>query len=264
MNMILAQAVAGTSEPVAAAEPAVTSASSAAVVAPVDTAGQLHNLFQSVTGMFASPDVLAQPARLVDQLAQLGAVWAVMFLVIGVLCLLNGYRFYRIATVGLALMVGMFGGYMAGQYVQAPFIVAGCGGVLLAVVAMPLMKFAVAIAGGLAGAFIGANAWSSFTALAGTGDPAECWIGAMAGLVVLGMAAFVLFKLTVVTFTSVSGATIAVLGCIALLLQVGPWQAALIESLTAHAVVVPLLVAAPAVIGMVIQSQAKGGEATPA
>ena len=43
-------------------------------------------------------------------------------------------------------------------------------------------------------------------------------------MIVCGMLAFILFKLTVVLFTSGSGSTLAVLGFLALILQFKPWQ----------------------------------------
>ena len=219
----------------------------------------LTNLFQSVTTMFSHGDALAQPQVVVDQLKALGVVWAVVFMIVGVLCMLNGYKFYRLVTIGLALMLGSFVGYYLGAKIHQPFIVAACLGVLLAVVAFPLMKYAVAVFGGLAGAFLGANLWSGLAHAinsAGTTTtipPNAYWIGALVGLLVCGMLAFVLFRLAVVLFTSVSGSTIAVLGVIALLLSFKPWQATVSQGLTGNQVVIPLLVFVPAVVALILQ-----------
>ncbi|CAN0052854.1 unnamed protein product, partial [Ectocarpus fasciculatus] len=58
-------------------------------------------------------------------------------------------------------MIGSLAGYWLGLSIQAPPLIgAGCVGVLLAVLAIPLMKYAVAVLGGLSGAFIGANLWA--------------------------------------------------------------------------------------------------------
>ncbi len=67
------------------------------------------------------------------------------------------------------------------------------------------------------------------------------------------MLAFILFKLSIVLFTSVSGATIAVLGGLALLLSFDPWQETIRSGLTASQMVIPLLVFVPAVIGLILQ-----------
>lgn len=218
----------------------------------------LVNLFDTVTAMFSRPDTLAQPAALVENLQALSVVWAVVFLIVGLLCMLNGYRFYKTSTVAIALMIGLFAGYWVGQQIHAPFIVAGCMGLLLAAIAFPLMKFAVAIFGGVTGAFIGANLWagiaSALNKAADTEIPVDAyWIGALVGLMLCGMLAFILFKLSIVMFTSVSGATIAVLGGLALLLSFDPWHDAIKSGLTASQLVVPLLVFVPAVIGLILQ-----------
>jgi len=225
-------------------------------------ASQFRNLFDTTVAMFSRGDTLAHPEQLVGHLQTLSVVWAVLFLVLGVLCLLGGYKFYKVAVIGAALLFGMFFGYWAGMHINAAPIVAGCTGVLLAVTAFPLMKYAVAVLGGLAGAFTGANMWSgiasAMNAAGSTRLPADAyWVGALVGLIVCGMLAFVLFKLTVLLFTSVSGSTIAVLGVLALLLSVEAWRETIAEALTANPLVIPLLVLVPAVVGLVLQ-QSKG------
>lgn len=229
----------------------------------------LQNLFETVTAMFSRPDTLAQPEALVEHLQSLSVVWAVVFLIVGLLCMLNGYRFYRIATVAIALLIGLFTGYWLGQQIQAPFIVAGCTGLLLGALAFPLMKFAVAIFGGITGAFIGANLWAGIASALNRAVDTEIpvnayWIGALVGLMLCGMLAFILFKLSVVLFTSVSGATVAVLGGLALLLSFDPWYETIKSGLTASQLVVPLLVFVPAVIGLILQETWPDTQAAPA
>lgn len=226
----------------------------------------MGNLFETVTGLFSYGDMLAQPEHLVTQLTALSIVWAVVFLIVGVLCMFNGYKFYRATTICLAGMLGLFGGYGLGTLIDAPYVVAGCLAVLLAVIALPLLKYAVAVFGGLAGAFLGANLWAGMTnavnqASGSTTVPTDTyWVGALLGLIVCGMLAFVLFKLSIVLFTSVSGATFAVLGAIALLLSFEPWRASVSEGLTASRMVVPLLVFVPALIGLILQEAWAPGE----
>ncbi|MFP4223547.1 MAG: DUF4203 domain-containing protein [Phycisphaeraceae bacterium] len=223
------------------------------------TESALVNLFETVTRLFSRADALAQPELLVEHLQTLGVVWAVVFLILGLMCLLNGYKFYRVATISFALLLGSFAGYWLGQKLQAPaFVIAGCVGLLMAVLAFPLMKYAVAVFGGIVGAFLGANIWAGLAhALSQTGNsvlvPEAHWAGALLGLVVCGMLAFVLFELSVMLLTSVSGATIAVFGALALLLSFEPWQDTISRGLTGSQVVVPMLVIVPAAIGLVLQ-----------
>lgn len=216
-----------------------------------------------VPRLFERIDALAHPDTLVSTLEQTGVVIAAIFVAVGLTCLLQGYKLYKGVVLIMALAVGVFVGYKLGQSIQAEIIAGGCLGVLLAVIAWPFMKFAVSLCGGLAGAFIGANAWSAIAEQvnansAMTLPPDAYWAGALMGLILLGLLSFILFELSVVVFTSISGSTLAVLGIIALLLQVPAWRNAVADAIQANPLVVPMLVVVPAVIGLVLQQQMGG------
>ena len=219
----------------------------------------VRGLFDAVGSIFDRGDALADPMHLIAGLQKLGVVWGFVFVIVGLLCLFNGYKWYRVTTIGLALLLGLFAGYILGLHIGAPFVVAGCLGALCFAVAFPLLKYAVAALGGLAGAFIGANTWQALAAgvnrLLGEGSvPADAyWAGALAGLMFCGMLAFILFKLSVVLYTSVSGSTLAVFGSLALVMSIEPWQQAVVSALTESPAVVPILVFVPAVIGLILQ-----------
>ncbi len=227
---------------------------------------------ESVANVFSRFDALAYPEQLVPHLQQLPTVLAAIFVAAGLVCLLQGFKLYKAVVVAIALITGIVTGYRLGQMVQAEVIVAGCLGVLLAVVAWPLMKYAVAIAGGIAGAFLGANTYAALaieTSRHGsTLDPNNAWIAALVGLMMLGLLSFILFDLSVVLFTTVSGSILAVMGIFALLLQIPGWQDAIARGLVDKPIVLPMLVIVPAVIGLVLQQQRgafkNSGNATPA
>jgi len=243
----------------AAVDATTTTTTSTSSEAAEASQGVFTNLFETVVSVFSRLDALAQPQVLVQQLQALSIVWAVVFLIIGTLCLFNGYKFYKVATIIMALLMGMFSGYFLGQKIQAPYIVAGCLGLLLAFGVFPLMKYAVAGMGGIVGAFIGSNLWAGLAhALNETTESANAaadayWVGALLGLLICGMLAFILFELAIILFTSVSGSTVAVLGALALLLSFEPWQDSVARGLTANQMVIPLLVAVPAVVGLILQ-----------
>ena len=229
--------------------------------------GTVERMFDAVTGSFARLDTLARPEPLMENLQTLGAVWAVVFFIAGVLCLLNGWKFQKLTIVGAALVLGSFAGYWIGRQLVGPdagretaaFIVAGLLGMLLAVLTLPMMKAAVTLFGGLAGAFLGANAW---TALASAMNSAEqvvvpvqhFWVGAAMGAFMVGMLALVMSSKAVELFSSVGGAILMVFGVMALLLSFEQVQTTVTEALTAHPLIVPLMVLVPAVIGFVLQS----------
>jgi hypothetical protein len=223
------------------------------------------NLFETVNGVFCRFDALAHPSALVSTLSQMSIVWAVVFLIAGLVCLLNGYRLYKWVTIILALAIGAFAGYTLGKSVNGEYIVAACLGALLAVCCWPLMKYAVALMGGLVGAFLGANAWGAMAGLVADHSTRDhvagtYWVGALMGLIICGMLSFILFKVTILVFTSISGATIAMIGALGLILQVPPWRASISSwSLSANQVILPLLVVVPATMGLILQ-HTRGGE----
>ena len=240
-------------------------------VIAANTDNSLETLFKAITGMFSSPDSLANPETLLPYVEQLSIVWAVVFIIAGVMCLFSGYKFHKTAVIGMAMLIGLCAGYWVSQKVNAPpMIIAACVGILLAVCAFPLMKYAVAVFGGLAGAFIGANMWAGVTdglnqAYNMNLSHEAFWIGALIGLLVCGMLAFIVFDLSIVLFTSVSGSTLAVLGALALAASViGP--DALRRGIGDSRLVIPLLVFVPAVIGLILQefwSKSEGGGTKP-
>jgi len=218
---------------------------------------QPNNIFE-IARAVGSGDSLAHGKQLATALQHMSVIWAVILLIAGITCMFSGYRFYKPITVGLATVIGAVAGYYMGKQIGAAYIVAACLALLLAVCCFPLMKYAVAIMGGLAGAFIGANLWSASAYIIFDQDHAAAfaknyWVGALVGLIVLGMLAFILFKLYVMTFTSMSGSTIAVLGAIALALQVPAWNDTVTTNISAHPIVVPLMILVPTIIGLLLQ-----------
>ena len=229
--------------------------------------GSVARVFDAITAAFGRLDTLARPEPLMENLQMLGAVWAVVFLIAGVLCMLNGYKFQKVTITFAALLLGSFAGYTIGRQLMggeagagtAAFVVAGLLGMLLAVLALPMMKAAITLFGGLAGAFLGANLWTALAAAANTPEQAVLpegyfWIGAAMGAVMCGMLALMLSDKAVELFSSVGGSTLAVFGGVALLLSFDPVRGGVVDVLTAHALIVPLLVIVPAVIGFVMQS----------
>lgn len=209
--------------------------------------------------LFTRLDVLAHPTELIRALEQTGIVVGAIFIAVGLVCMLQGYRLYKWVVIIAAMGVGMGVGYQLGHYIKGEVIIGGCVGVLLAVVAWPLMKYAVALCGGLAGAFIGATMWSAIagqinsTAGSIVVSTNAYWAGALTGLIFFGLLSFLLFELSIIIFTSVSGSVLAVLGIIALLLQVPIWHDTVTSALEADPMIIPMIVIVPIVIGLVVQ-----------
>jgi len=193
-------------------------------------------------------DFLNHPDELSEMLGQISLVWAIIFLVVGGLCILHGYRWHKWVILILAAMSGIYGGMLLGEEVGGTRIVAVCMAVLCAVIAWPLLRFAVALFGGLAGAFAGANAWTALGFDSGIHEH-----GALIGLIVIGMLAFLAFRIVVILLTSIGGASLFVLGSLAALMHNDAWQGGMVESMHSNPLIVPILVASAAAFGIVFQ-----------
>ena len=194
-------------------------------------------------------DILNRPNELLDALSQMPFILASVIVVVGVLCVLNGYRWHKWVIMALAFLSGIGLGHLLSTQIGKSAIVAVSLGLLCAIIATPMLKVAVAIFGGLTGAFIGANIWGLLDAT----PPDAHWAGAAMGFILIAMASLVLFRLVIVLFTSVGGALMIVFGSITLLLHVEPWEQAVRESLATNPMLIPLLLAVAAVGGFVLQ-----------
>jgi hypothetical protein len=207
------------------------------------------SLSQLIDDMATWLDIFNNPERLIESLAQLPLVIGAVLVVVGGLCVVNGYRWHRWVVIVLAAMGGLGIGHMLSQQMGRSHILAVAIGLLCAVIATPLLRFSVAIFGGLAGAFVGANAWTALN----NGAADTHWAGAAMGFILLAMAAFILFRLVVMFFTSIGGAAMLVCGAITLLLHVEGWAPGVRDHLSTNQLLLPILVGIGAIAGFVLQ-----------
>ncbi len=193
-------------------------------------------------------DILNHPEELMAALANVHIVWASIFVAVGALCVLNGYKWHKKVVIVCAFLGGLGLGNLLSKQMGDSRIVMGALGLLCAVIAAPLLRYAVAIFGALTGAFIGANLWTAFSH-----SPEAHLAGAAMGGIAMGLATFIMFRFVVVMFTSIGGAAMAVFGGITLLLHVPAWSDSVQSSLTAHQLLLPLIVTVAAVTGFVFQ-----------
>jgi len=193
-------------------------------------------------------DLLTQPQVLAESAQRLHLVWASIFIVLGAACIINGYRWHKYIVVILAGMTGFWAGRLVAPQIGNPIVASSCLAVLCAVLAWPLLRYSVALFGGLAGAFAGANLW---TALDMGADQHK--IGAAIGLVVCGMLTFTAFRAVVIVMTTIGGASLLAVGGLAALMNVESWNSSLTSGIAEHPRAMPAIVACLAVIGAVVQ-----------
>jgi hypothetical protein len=222
---------------------------------------QAEALDPNAPGQFAIPDIPSQ-GEILDSLIDLtqsnyGAVMAMLLFACGLVYMLQGWKIFKILVIANAAVLGAvigahIGGFLRGQDTWLYTGIAG--GLLLAVVAGPLMKYAVSLMGGLAGSFVGYSLWHYVTRTVDRGDLAPYgWVGALIGLVTLGLLAFVILKAVVTVITSVQGSVMTVSGVVALLMKHPSLRESLEYPLRQNTHLIALLVGVPAVIGVAFQ-----------
>ncbi len=204
-------------------------------------------------------DLLSRPDELLTRLLDMHAIVGVLVMVIGAVCILQGYRWHRWIVVLLALMLGLGIGHLLSPSIGKSSVVAIAMGLLFAAIASPMIKVTVAIFAGLAGAFLGANVWS----IVQGPDAGNPWPGAAMGFILLAMSSFLITRLSIILFTALGGAAMLVLGGLACLLNIPQVKEPVEQHLASHQLLVPLLVGVAAVVGFVLQENwtRGGGEA---
>ncbi|MHC4496512.1 MAG: hypothetical protein ACYSYM_11900, partial [Planctomycetota bacterium] len=149
------------------------------------------------------------------QITSLSWLEAVTFISFGVVCLFYGWRVFKILVVInfglLGLIIGMgITQKIVGLNNQLTGGLVGMG--VLAVLSVPLMRWAVCVLGAAAGGILTSGIWYA------CGLPEQyIWAGGLIGFVGGGMISFIIFKAAVILFSSLWGSGLAVVGCLSLL-----------------------------------------------
>jgi hypothetical protein len=224
---------------------------------------------------FDLSSIFASPQQFLDHLSQTlnapyGLATAIAMLVLGPICLIMGWKLFKAVVIVNAAIFGVVAGRLAGIALNGStttiLICAIGGGVLLAVLAWPLMKFAVATCGALAGAFIGWAMWIHISRALGHADPnANAWVGLLIGMISLGLLAFVIFRMVIITFTALQGALMTVSGALMVLMKINQnAYDAVARTITKDPHVLPLMILLPAIIGFAFQTLAARTKSAPA
>lgn len=203
---------------------------------------------------------LPQQSEILKDLADARIFFPVALCVIGSLLMIFGFKAYKWIVLLNFIALGWWLGPMlvkgettdkGGQDLAIVMSIAGA--VLMGIVAWPLLRYAVAACGGLVGFVIGMVVWAYCD------QPLNlAWAGGLVGLAVLGMLSFVLFKTTVILFTSIEGAAMFVFGTCALLMHYAPWQKQVASSLDTKPILLPLIIGTMAAIALFWQHQQHG------
>jgi hypothetical protein len=179
-------------------------------------------------------------------------------IIVGIIYLLFGYQIFKVVVLLNAAVIGAYFGAYLGQEGDAATIGAVIVAVAAAAIAWPTMKYAVAIMGGLFGALLGASIWRGVNL-----DPNLVWAGALMGLAGFGMISFIVFRGSVMMYTSLQGAFMMVFGILGLIYQYSDAAKQVSEHLKIQPVLLPASIFIPALLGLIFQQHyhaTPGGE----
>lgn len=147
-----------------------------------------------------------------QQIISLSWPQAIIAISFGAVYLLYGWRIFKVLAVICFALLGLRLGIWAGVQFDNAILGGLLGLIILAILAIPLMRWAVCILGAVAGGMLAAGIWYAFELpeqyiLAGGG------IGIVAG----GMISFIVFKISVMLFTSLGGSALMIVGMLSLL-----------------------------------------------
>ncbi|HSV14263.1 MAG TPA: DUF4203 domain-containing protein [Tepidisphaeraceae bacterium] len=173
---------------------------------------------------------------------------ATLLIIGGIVYLLFGYYIFKaLVTLNSAILGAYFGavlGDKSGTAVPAAIV----GALLAAAATWPVMKYAVAVMGGLFGALLGATIWRLCDL-----DPHFAWSGAMTGLVFFGLLSFLLFRQCIMTYTSLQGSVMLVFGILALIFKYDSIANTINHSFELKPFLLPLSIFIPTLLGFIYQ-----------
>ncbi|MGH7215238.1 MAG: hypothetical protein ACREIT_10795, partial [Tepidisphaeraceae bacterium] len=139
---------------------------------------------------------------------------AALLILAGIIYLTCGFYIFKVLVTLNAAIVGGYIGMLIGARSDSEIIGGLVGGFTAAAIAWPLMKYAVAFMGGTFGALLGASLWRVFDLNADF-----TWAGAAIGMITFGLLSFVLFRGSVMMYTSLQGAAMLVFGLLGLIFK---------------------------------------------
>jgi hypothetical protein len=173
---------------------------------------QTFHSFDNANAEYGTKHVLRVLDFFWQQASILTWLQAVIGISFGIIILMYGFKIYKTLTVIGFGIVGLFAGLWIGSqfHKELPGAIFGC--VILVALAIPLIRWAVAILGAAAGGILAGGIWHTCNL------PQQfVWAGALTGIVAGFMISFVVFKLSVMLFTSMSGTILVVIGAFALI-----------------------------------------------
>ena len=187
-----------------------------------------------------------------EQVKALNVVEALTFMSFGIVCLFYGWRVFKVLVVISFALVGLVGGILIGQIIGGGNnpILGVLLAVVLAIVSVPLMRWAVCLLGAAAGGLLTASVW--YAAML---PEQYIWMGALVGIVAGGMISFIVFRIAVMLFSSLGGSVLVVSGILAMLYMYAQTQEQIEGLVFSEKWFLPVALLIPTCIGVLLQNK---------
>jgi len=189
---------------------------------------------------------------------EMSAAVALLLVLLGVVYLLFGFYLFKPLVLLNAAFIGSMVGVYISQKTGGPLPSGILGGFIGAAVTYPLMKWAVAVMGGLFGAILGLTLWRTFGL-----DVGFAWTGGLMGLIGCGLLCFIVFRGSVMAYTSLQGSVMLTFGVLSLAYKYEGFAPRLAQALQVKPFVVPMCIFIATILGLIYQ-QNSALSATPA
>ena len=185
------------------------------------------------------------------QITSLTHLEALTFISFGVVCLFYGWRVFKVLVVINFALLGMILGMAITEKIVGlnnQFAGGVVGMVILAVLSVPLMRWAICLLGAVAGGILTSGIWYACGL-----TERYIWAGGLVGVVAGGMISFIIFKAAVILFSSLWGSGLVVVGSLALLYLYPKTSVKVEELVFSLKWFLPVVLSAPTAIGFVLQ-----------
>ena len=173
---------------------------------------------------------------------------AALLVLLGIVYLLFGFKIFHGLIMLNAAAVGAAVGFLLGQKTDMAMPLMVLCGFLAAALTWPMMKWAVAIMGGLFGALLGASVWQTCGL-----DPAFAWSGALTGLVLFFLISFIILRGSITMYMSLQGSAMLIFGILAMIFKYEQVAPRVTSAMVVRPFILPMAVFISAIIGILFQ-----------
>ena len=187
------------------------------------------------------------------QIISLNLLESLTFISFGAVCLFYGWRVFKILVVISFALLGLVLGIIVSEKISGENyqILGGVTGfVAMAVISVPLMRWAVSILGAVAGGILASGIWYACGL-----NERYILAGSMIGIVAGGMISFIIFRIAVMLFSSLGGSGLMVVGVLALLYLYPQTKEQVEELVFAKRWFLPAALMLPTIVGIIVQNK---------